>query len=45
MGEERIKQKRSCRDILFLLLFIVYWIGMFIIANAAIKGGDLRVFT
>jgi hypothetical protein len=32
--------KRKCRDILFLILFIAFWIGMIIIAINGIKQGD-----
>ena len=32
--------KRSCRDVLFLLLFIAYWIAMIIVAITALNSGD-----
>jgi len=33
-------QKRSCHDILFLLLFIAFWAGMFYVARQALDNGD-----
>lgn len=35
-----IQHKRHCTDILFLLLFLVFWIGMIAIAVLAIKAGN-----
>jgi hypothetical protein len=35
-----VNKKRHCRDILFLLLFVVYWVGMWIVASVAIANGD-----
>ncbi|KAJ3051707.1 hypothetical protein HK097_007273 [Rhizophlyctis rosea] len=32
--------KRSCRDVLFLLLFIAYWVAMVIVAITALNTGD-----
>ncbi|KAJ3105785.1 hypothetical protein HDU96_008442 [Phlyctochytrium bullatum] len=32
--------KRHCRDILFLIVFIAFWVGMFIVAQTAFKYGD-----
>jgi hypothetical protein len=37
-----LNTKRGCRDIVFLILFIIYWIGMFIVAQAAVASGDIR---
>ncbi|KAI8803246.1 plasma-membrane choline transporter-domain-containing protein [Cladochytrium replicatum] len=34
--------KRKCRDILFLILFILYWIGMWVVASLAVQTGDPR---
>ena len=31
---------RRCRDVLFLLLFIGFWVGMFIVCGIAFKRGD-----
>ncbi|TPX36952.1 hypothetical protein SmJEL517_g00954 [Synchytrium microbalum] len=31
---------RRCRDIIFLALFIVYWVGMFVVAALAIRTGN-----
>ena len=33
-------EERSCRDVLWLLVFIVFWAGMFIIAGFAFAHGD-----
>lgn len=33
---------RKCRDVFFLLLFTLFWVGMFVIAGFAIKTGDLN---
>jgi solute carrier family 44 protein 1 (choline transporter-like protein) len=33
-------EDRSCTDIIFFVLFIVFWVGMFIIAGIAIDKGD-----
>jgi hypothetical protein len=33
-------QKRSCHDILFLVLFIAFWAGMFYIAGKAVQNGN-----
>jgi hypothetical protein len=35
-------KKRACRDIFFLVLFGVYWIGMISLAIIAISNGDSR---
>ncbi|KAI8912479.1 plasma-membrane choline transporter-domain-containing protein [Gorgonomyces haynaldii] len=40
-----IQQQRKCRDVIFLLLFVVYWIGMFIVAQSAVASGDIRKLT
>ncbi|KAI8929590.1 plasma-membrane choline transporter-domain-containing protein [Entophlyctis helioformis] len=37
-----IVKKRKCRDVIFLVIFIVYWVGMFIIAASAVASGDPR---
>lgn len=34
--------ERECRDIFFLLLFILFWIGMFVVAILAFRKGDPR---
>lgn len=34
-------QKRECRDILFLILFILFWAGMAVISVLAIRNGNL----
>eukprot|EP00002_Diphylleia_rotans_P026872 TRINITY_DN5378_c0_g1_i1.p1 TRINITY_DN5378_c0_g1~~TRINITY_DN5378_c0_g1_i1.p1 ORF type:complete len:622 (+),score=127.21 TRINITY_DN5378_c0_g1_i1:58-1923(+) len=36
-------EKRSCRDVLMLLLFIGYWVGMFIVAGYAVENGDPKL--
>jgi solute carrier family 44 protein 1 (choline transporter-like protein)/choline transporter-like protein 2/4/5 len=33
---------RRCRDKLFLILFGLFWVGMFVIAGVAIKEGNLN---
>jgi hypothetical protein len=33
-------QDRKCRDVVCLLLFIVFWIGMFIIAGVSVSKGE-----
>lgn len=45
--EERLKaglkgptDKRSCQDILWLILFIAFWVGMFVIGGWAIHNGN-----
>lgn len=37
-----ITQERSCRDLLFLLVFAAFWVGMFIVAGRAGQEGDYR---
>lgn len=32
--------KRRCRDVFWLLLFAVFWVGMFVIAGFAYQVGD-----
>jgi hypothetical protein len=36
------QEGRSCRDILFLLLFLLFNVGLLIIAVVAITKGDLN---
>ncbi|KAI8622610.1 plasma-membrane choline transporter-domain-containing protein [Chytriomyces sp. MP71] len=38
-----VNAKRKCHDIIFLLLLIVFWIGMFFVANTAFKYGDVTL--
>jgi hypothetical protein len=33
-------ENRRCRDVLFLLLFIAYWVGMFIVCGIAFQSGE-----
>ncbi len=35
-------KERKCRDVLCLLLFLVFWGGMFVICGFAVKNGTLR---
>ncbi|KAJ3074662.1 hypothetical protein HDU98_010658 [Podochytrium sp. JEL0797] len=35
-----INNKRKCHDVIFLVLFLVFWCGMWIVANTAIKYGN-----
>lgn len=41
LGVGPASQKRHCTDILFLLLFILFWIGMIAIGGVAIQQGNL----
>jgi choline transporter-like protein 2/4/5 len=34
--------KRKCRDVLFLLLFIAFWVGMVAVAIKAVDEGEPR---
>jgi solute carrier family 44 (choline transporter-like protein), member 1 len=36
-----IKDERSCRDVLFLLLFILFWVGMIVVAIKAGQVGNV----
>jgi len=33
-------EKRQCHDVLFLLLFIAFWVGMFYVASLAVQKGN-----
>ncbi len=33
-------ESRRCRDILFLILYIIFWAGLILIATVAVKNGD-----
>lgn len=33
-------ENRRCRDVLFLLLFVAYWVGMFIVCGIAFQSGE-----
>jgi hypothetical protein len=35
-------ESRKCQDLIFLILFVIFWIGMFIVAGLAIKSGNLQ---
>lgn len=35
-----VNKKRHCRDVIFLILFVAYWVGMWIIAAVAVPAGD-----
>jgi hypothetical protein len=37
-----VAQTRKCRDVLFLLLFLGFWVGMFIVCGVAFKKGAQR---
>ncbi|KAJ3272223.1 hypothetical protein HDV01_005877 [Terramyces sp. JEL0728] len=37
-----ITKKRYCRDVPFLLIFIIFWFGMVLVALSALKYGDPR---
>ncbi|KAJ3258982.1 hypothetical protein HK103_003123 [Boothiomyces macroporosus] len=37
-----VSRTRKCRDIWCLLLFIVFWIGMFFVCQIAVTNGDLK---
>jgi len=36
------QHNRSCKDLIFLLLFVIFWIGMFVVAALAIQNGNPR---
>eukprot|EP00899_Mesostigma_viride_P009104 jgi/Mesvir1/18195/Mv09481-RA.1 len=38
----KIEENRKCQDILFLLLFIAFWVGMIAVAATAIKEGNVK---
>lgn len=41
-----VNQSRRCRDVPFIVLFVLYWAGMFIVAQAAVAGSDIsQIFT
>jgi len=33
---------RGCRDIFFFILYVIFWVGLIIIAGVALKNGDPR---
>jgi len=33
-------EQRKCRDLLFLILFIAYWAGMFVVCGIAFQSGE-----
>ena len=37
-----INKDRGCTDIIFLILFIAFWIGMWAVAVASLNIGDPR---
>ncbi len=37
-----VEEGRTCRDVLFLLLFIAYWAGMFVVCGFAFQKGEGR---
>jgi hypothetical protein len=43
-GEPGPTEQRRCQDISFLILFIAFWVGMFVIAGVAGKEGNLNRF-
>ncbi len=45
MSELGPVKKRKCRDVIFLILFLLYWVGMFIVASSAAQNGDLTRLT
>lgn len=40
-----IQKNRKCRDVVFILLFAIYWVGMFIVCATAVKNGDIKRLT
>jgi choline transporter-like protein 2/4/5 len=36
-------ENRRCRDVLFLLLFVAYWVGMFIVCGIAFQSGQVSL--
>lgn len=35
-------ENRKCRDVLFLLFFIAYWAGMFVVCGIAFREGKCQ---
>jgi choline transporter-like protein 2/4/5 len=33
-------ENRRCRDVLFLLFFVAYWAGMFVVCGIAFQEGE-----
>jgi hypothetical protein len=33
-------ENRKCRDVLFLLFFVAYWVGMFVVCGIAFREGE-----
>ena len=40
---QRIAENRRCRDVLFLLFFLGFWIGMVILAGFAWSKGNAKL--
>jgi choline transporter-like protein 2/4/5 len=39
----RVNKDRQCRDVLFLIFFVAFWIGMFVCAGVGLSQGDPRL--
>lgn len=40
--KSRIEENRSCQDVLFLIVFVAFWVGMIINSSYGINKGDPR---
>jgi len=40
--KQGMNAQRRCRDVLFLLLFAAFWVGMFIVCGIAFRSGDAK---
>lgn len=38
--EPGIKERRQCHDVCFVIVFILFWAGMFVVAYKAVEQGD-----
>lgn len=39
-GGNVMEKNRKCRDVIFLILFVIFWLGMAIVATNALRNGD-----
>ena len=44
-GEPGPQEKRKCQDVIFLVLFLLFWVGMATIGGLAIKKGNLQRYS
>jgi hypothetical protein len=38
-------ENRKCRDVFFLLVFVAYWVGMFVVCGIAFQSGEHHLHT